>query len=116
MAILTTGIGLGWAYCKYFVVHNLKKENKELRKIEITEIITHQGTISARTSEWPIDGAEYFYNIIADESFGGTLTEERFIHHLNTFAKYMTGKQKRDFMNMLKASRSTEEIIKSMKL
>jgi hypothetical protein len=117
LCILITGIALGRLYERFFVTSKIKAENKELRKIEVEQIVTGMGTIEARTSEWPLDAEEYleFHSIERD---GGSIdiTYEGMETHLEVYARHLMTRQKRDFIKMLKVTRSTDEILKKINL
>lgn len=113
--IFLCGYFFGWIYVKKNQVAKLKKMNKELRKVEIREIIAQNGSYEARMTEWPLNAEEYL-NHYSLERDGGPIeiTFEGLESHMNGYARHLLTKQKNDFMKMCKEIKNGEEISKKL--
>ena len=102
-SIFWAGYFFGWLYVRRNEVAQLKQQNKNLRKVEVHEMITRVGSVNVRTSEWPLNAEEYleFHSLERD---GGVIeiTFEGIESHMNEFARHLLARQKADFVKMCK--------------
>ena len=115
LIVLCAGIILGWFYCRKFIVAPLRAQNESLRKIDIRELDTKDGVVFARTTEWPMNAEEYL-ELHSIERDGGTIeiTYVGMENHLNTFARHLLTRQKKDFMRICRNIKNGDKVMEQI--